>query len=108
MAKKKEYRQHFDLCVSRAVSNLSTLSEYCLPFVALSGTFISYKSAAADEELETAKNAIFILGGKIQNVVKFQLPDSDMGRSLICIEKVKGTPKVYPRKAGTPVKSPLS
>lgn len=107
MARKKEYRQQFDICVSRAVSNLSSLSEYCIPFVSLNGTFISYKSAEADEEIEAARKAIFILGGEVMNVVKFKLPDSDMGRSFVCIKKVKGTPKAYPRKAGTPAKNPI-
>lgn len=108
MARKKEYRQEFDICVSRAVANLSSLSEYCIPFVALKGMFVSYKSAEADEEIENARKAIFILGGEIENVIKFKLPDSDMGRSFVCIRKVKGTPKVYPRKAGTPVKNPIA
>lgn len=107
MARKKEYRQLFDICVSRAVSNLSSLSEYCIPFVSLNGTFVSYKSAEADEEIKAAKKAIFVLGGEVADIVKFKLPDSDMGRSFVCIKKVKGTPKNYPRKAGTPVKDPI-
>ena len=107
LARKKEYRQSFDLCVSRAVSNLSTLSEYCLPFVSLNGFFVSYKSADADDEIEQAKKAIFLLGGEIAEVVKFKLPDSDCGRSFVSIKKVKGTPKTYPRKAGTPAKNPI-
>lgn len=107
MARKKEYRQQFDICVSRAVSNLSSLSEYCIPFVSLNGTFVSYKSAEVDEEIKAAKKAIFVLGGELTNVVKFELPDSDMGRSFVCIKKVKETPKTYPRKAGTPAKNPI-
>lgn len=107
MARKKEYRQSFDLCVSRAVSNLATLSEYCLPFVKIDGVFVSYKSADADEEIEQAKKAIYLLGGEIEKIEKFKLPDSDFGRSFVLIKKVKGTPKDYPRKAGTPVKNPL-
>lgn len=107
MARKKEYRQIFDICVSRAVSNLSSLSEYCIPFVALGGYFISYKSADIEEEVEQAKKAIFLLGGKLENTVKFTLPCSDNGRSFVCIKKEKGTPKAYPRKAGTPSKKPI-
>lgn len=107
MARKKEYRQQFDLCVSRAVANLASLSEYCLPFVTLDGMFISYKSGDVDEEIQASKKAVFLLGGKIESIQKFTLPDSDFGRSLVCIHKVNNTPKTYPRKAGTPVKNPL-
>lgn len=106
-AKKKEYREQFDLCVSRAVANLSTLSEYCLPFVAVNGSFISYKSGDSEEEIQQAKHAIYLLGGKINNVDKFQLPDTDMGRALVEIKKLKQTPGKYPRKAGLPAKEPL-
>lgn len=107
MARKKEYREMFDLVVSRAVANLSSLSEYCLPFVKKGGCFVSYKSAESDQEITDAKNAIFLLGGKTGDIVKYQVPGSDMGRSLVKIEKVKQTPKAYPRKAGTPSKNPL-
>lgn len=107
MARKKEYRQTFDLCVSRAVANLSSLSEYCLPFVSVGGSFISYKSADADEEIEQAKRAVFLLGGKISDIIKYKIPDSELGRSLIIIRKDRGTPKEYPRKAGIPSKKPL-
>ncbi len=106
-AKKHEYREQFDLCVSRAVANLSTLSEYCLPFVKKEGCFISYKSADSDEEIQQSQNALDILGGKIEKVDKFMLPGSDMGRALVMVEKVKNTPKKYPRKAGMPSKEPL-
>lgn len=103
----KVYREHFDLCVSRAVANITTLSEYCLPFVKEGGKFISYKSSTIDEELEEGKNGISILGGKVSKVHKFQLPYSDLQRSFVVIDKVKKTPKAYPRKAGTPSKDPL-
>lgn len=106
-AKKQEYREQFDLCVSRAVANLSTLSEYCLPFVKKEGCFISYKSADSDEEIQQSEKALDILGGKIEKVDKFVLPGSDMGRALVMIEKVKNTPRKYPRKAGVPSKEPL-
>ena len=107
-AKNKEYRERYDLCVSRAVSNLATLSEYCLPYVKCGGYFVSYKSGKVQEEVEQAEKAIKILGGKIKDTVYFQLPGSDIERSLVVIEKVKSTPGRYPRKAGTPLKEPLS
>ena len=105
LAKDKNYRQQYDLSVSRAVANLSTLSEYCLPFVKIGGQFISYKSGECEEEVEGSRKAVFVLGGKIKEVVKFELGDS--GRSFIVIDKVNGTPKEYPRKAGIPSKKPI-
>ena len=106
-AKKDEYREKFDLCASRAVANLSTLSEYCLPFIKKGGCFVSYKSADSDEEIKMSEKALDILGGKIEKIDKFTLPGSDMGRALVMIEKVKNTPRKYPRKAGVPSKEPL-
>lgn len=106
-AKNKKYRESFDLCVSRAVANISTLSEYCLPFVKIGGSFISYKSSTIEDELEDGKKGIAILGGKVKDVYKFTLPDSELQRSFVIIEKEKKTPKAYPRKAGTPSKEPL-
>lgn len=105
LARNKEYRETFDLVVSRAVANLASLSEYCVPFVKLGGKFISYKSGEIEEELTNAKRAIFLLGGKTEEVVKFDLYEQK--RSFVLIKKEKGTPKTYPRKAGTPTKSPL-
>lgn len=107
MARKKEYRENFDLCVSRAVANLSSLSEYCIPFVKQGGCFVSYKSGEIEEELVQSKKAVSTLGGKIENILKFQLPNTEMSRSFVVIEKVKTTPKTYPRKAGTPSKEPI-
>ena len=107
MASNATHRQQYDLCVSRAVSNLAVLTEYCLPFVKKGGLFVSYKSADSDAEIQEGKKAISILGGKLTSVDKFQLPDSDLRRALVCIKKVKDTPKKYPRKAGTPEKLPL-
>ena len=106
-ARNKKYRESFDLCVSRAVANISTLSEYCLPFVKIGGSFISYKSSTIEDELEDGKKGIAILGGKVKDVYKFTLPDSEVQRSFVIIEKEKKTPKAYPRKAGTPSKEPL-
>lgn len=106
-AKKVEYREKIDLCVSRAVANLSTLNEYCLPFVRKGGYFVSYKSADSDEEIHQSEKALKILGGKIDKTDKFILPGSDMGRALVRIEKVNHTPGKYPRKAGVPSKEPI-
>lgn len=106
-AKPGKLREKYDLCVSRAVANLSTLSEYCLPFVKEKGLFISYKSEKVQEEMVKADKAILILGGKIERQVEFTLPDSDIYRNLFIIRKVKKTPAKYPRKAGLPSKEPL-
>lgn len=107
MARKTEYRENFDLCVSRAVANLASLSEYCLPFVTQGGSFISYKSGEIEAELSQSKKAIFVLGGKIESVKKFRLVETDAERSFVQIKKVKKTSKTYPRKAGTPSKNPI-
>lgn len=100
-------REQFDFCFSRAVSNLSTLSEYCIPFVKIGGSFISYKSSDSCEEINNSKNAIKILGGKICKVENFELPDSDFGRAFVFIEKIEKTKMKYPRKAGMPKNNPL-
>ena len=106
-AKDVKYRENFDLCVSRAVADLSVLSEYCIPFVKIGGKFISYKSDLIDEEVKHSENAIHILGGNIQKIEKFQLPESEIKRSFISISKERTTNKRYPRKAGIPLKKPL-
>ena len=107
-AKPGKCREKYDLCVSRAVANLSTLSEYCLPFVKVGGKFISYKSEKITEEMNAAQHAVKILGGKMDGQVEFTLPDSDIYRNLFIITKEKSTPAKYPRKAGLPSKEPLS
>ncbi len=107
LAKNKDYRENFDLCVSRAVANLSSLSEYCLPYVKVGGNFVSYKSGNIDIELKEAERAVKLLGGVVEKVEKFQLPGSEIDRSLIVIHKVRKTPGKYPRKSGTPSKEPL-
>lgn len=106
-AKTGVLRETFDICVSRAVANLSILSEYCLPYVKVGGYFISYKSEKVTEEIQLAQNAIQILGGKVSVKKVFRLPNSDIYRSLLMIEKVQNTQKKYPRKAGLPLKEPL-
>lgn len=106
-ARKEEYREQFDLCVSRAVSNLSTLSEYCLPYIQVGGMFVPYKSGEIDDEVEQSKKAVRILGGNIKDVMKFELPGTDIHRSFVLIHKEQHTQKKYPRKAGIPAKEPL-
>ena len=103
----RSYRERFDLCVSRAVANLSSLSEYCLPYVKVGGRFVSYKSGDIEEEVNDASKAIALLGGKKERIEKFQLPDTDIQRSFVVIGKTKNTQKRYPRKAGMPTKEPL-
>ncbi len=107
LAMKAEYREKFDLCVSRAVANLSSLSEYCIPFVKIGGYFISYKSGEIEEEVKAAKKAIAVLGGKGVEVEKFTLAGTEISRSFVKIEKKKSTPNFYPRKAGTPSRDPI-
>ena len=106
-ARQKDYRENFDLVVSRAVANLSTLAEYCLPYANIKGKFVSYKSGKVESELEQAKKAVKILGGSMEQDVRFELMDTEAERSLLVIQKVKSTPKQYPRKAGIPAKEPL-
>lgn len=106
-AKPDQFRERYDLCVSRAVANLATLSEYCIPFVKPGGFFISYKSEKVNVELEEAKKAISVLGGSFQKNIEFLLPHSDITRNFIVIQKKNKTPFKYPRKAGLPSKEPI-
>lgn len=106
-AKPEQLREKYDLCVSRAVANLSVLSEYCIPYVKVGGKFISYKSEKVADELREAENAISILGGKIEEQIAFTLPHSDIYRNLVMIDKISQTPSKYPRKAGMASKKPL-
>lgn len=107
LGKNKQYREKFDYATSRAVANLSTLSEYLMPFVKLNGKCIFMKTIEVEEELEKAKKAIKTLGGKIEKVDKFEIPESDLGRSIIIVKKEKITPSKFSRKPGTPAKEPL-
>lgn len=107
LARNKQHREQYDLCCSRAVANISTLSEYCLPFIKQGGLFISYKSEKAEEELKESGKAVTILGGKLEDKIRFILPGTDYQRILLLIRKIKATPGKYPRKAGTPSKEPL-
>ena len=105
--KDKKYREKFDIATSRAVANLATLSEYLLPLVKVGGKVISMKGSLIEEELELSKNAIKILGGKVEKVDEFNLPNSDISRNIVLIDKIKETSNKYPRKAGEPSKKPL-
>lgn len=103
-AKNIEYRENFDICTARAVARLNTLCEYCMPFVKVGGSFVSFK-AKAQEEITEAQNAIKILGGKIKEVIEYDFEDAK--RSLIYIDKVVNTPSKYPRGNGKERKNPL-
>ena len=107
LARKPEYREQFDVCASRAVANLATLSEYCIPFVKTKGYFLSYKGPDADREVQEAKNAIERMGGRFEKSDHFSLPPYQDERVLVLIQKEKPTPKKYPRQAGTPAKKPI-
>ena len=111
LGKNIKYREQYDLCVSRAVANMSVLSEYCIPFVKKGGKFISYKSGNIENEVENAGNSVYKLGGKLSEIVDFSLTDSTtgekLGRSLVVIDKIKETPGKYPRRAGLPSREPL-
>ncbi len=107
-AKPGKLRERYDLCVSRAVANLSVLSEYCLPYVKVGGKFISYKSEKITKEMKDAEYAIMTLGGRITEQISFTLPDSDLFRNLFVVEKCVPTPAKYPRKAGMASKKPLT
>lgn len=103
----KALRESFDFCISRAVANLAVLSEYCLPFVKVGGSFISMKGPDVEDEIREAEKAIKVLGGKIVEVKKEVIPETDITHSLIIIEKVNPTPAKYPRKAGKAKKEPI-
>ena len=102
-----QHRAFFDAACARAVAKLSVLSEYCLPFVKTGGLFIAYKGADVENELQEAQKALQLLGGKVEDVRKLELPENAGGRSIILIRKVRETPKKYPRRAGLPAKEPL-
>ena len=107
ISRKEEYREKFDYVVSRAVANLTVLSEYCLPYVKEDGYFLPYKSGDIKEEAANSKKAVKILGGSIEDIISFEIPDTDMARTILKIHKTKATPKRFPRKAGLPTKEPI-
>lgn len=107
LARKKEYREQFDLCVSRAVANLTVLAEYCLPFVRVGGYFAPYKTKDARQEIDSSSKALDILGGKFVRSDSSEIEEFDLDHQIFWIKKGKNTPSKYPRKAGTPSKEPL-
>ena len=107
LGQNKKYREKFDIATSRAVANLSTLSEYLIPLVKIDGKVISMKAGEAQNEINEARKAIKILGGTIEKIEEFNLPQTDIERTIIVIEKKEKTPNKYPRKAGTPSKEPI-
>lgn len=107
LGRKAEYREMYDICISRAVASLDTLSEYCMPFVKVGGYFISMKGPDVEEELKESEKGINILGGKIIDTEILTLPESDIQHSLIIIQKIKETPTKYPRAGGKPRSNPL-
>lgn len=106
-SRQPKYREQVDVAVSRAVANLAVLSELCIPYVKVGGYFVAMKGPSVDDEIKDGKRAISILGGKIDDVIKINIEDSDLDHNLVIIKKVKETPKAYPRKAGTASKKPL-
>ena len=106
-ARQPNHREKYDLCVSRAVANLSTLAEYSLPFVKKGGYFVAYKAEDCLDEVKAAEKAISMLGGKIENTVMYKIPNSDITRAFVIIKKVNNISGKYPRKAGLPAKEPL-
>lgn len=107
LAKDGEYRENYDVCVSRAVANLSVLLEYCIPFIKKGGKFISYKSISSEEELTDSKNAQNKLCCKLKENISFELPDTDIKRNFLIFEKFDHTADKYPRNNGIPRKKPL-
>ncbi len=105
--REKSNRESFDCATSRAVANLSTLAEYLLPLVKLKGSCISMKGPNIEEEIQQSKNAISLLGGKLEEIEKFQLPKSDIDRNVVVIRKMKDTPARFPRRPGMPAKEPI-
>jgi len=107
LAHREEHREKYDACVSRAVANLSILSEYCLPFVKTGGSFVSYKGPDAEEEVKAAETAVKTLGGELAGIRKIELDGFDLDHSFVVIKKINNTPDKYPRKAGIPEREPL-
>lgn len=107
MGQNLEYRESFDIVTSRAVANLATLSEYCLPLVKVGGHMLSYKGAGAEEELEKSSKSIKTLGGSLKRVETFNLAEDAEEHKIIVLEKISSTSKKYPRKAGMPSKAPI-
>ncbi|HBQ08245.1 MAG TPA: 16S rRNA (guanine(527)-N(7))-methyltransferase RsmG, partial [Lactobacillus sp.] len=103
----KLYRERFDIVTARAVARMSVLSEYCLPLVKKGGYFVALKGPKAEDELDDGKKALEVLGGKLIKDEELTLPASEEERTLVLVQKVKSTPKKYPRQAGTPRRKPI-
>ncbi|AQM60855.1 16S rRNA (guanine(527)-N(7))-methyltransferase RsmG [Clostridium baratii] len=106
-ARNKNLRESFDIATSRAVANMAVLSEFCLPYVKISGYFVALKGPAIEEELENSKKALSVLGGKLLRVDETIIEDTDLNHNIVVVEKIKECPKIYPRKAGTVTKKPI-
>jgi 16S rRNA (guanine527-N7)-methyltransferase len=106
-AQNRKYREQYDLVVSRAVARLTILLEYCLPYVKIGGVFLALKGPMLDEEIDEAKRALLVLGGRIEKMVEVEIPYTDLSHRILVIKKIKSTPKIYPRQAGTPRKEPI-
>lgn len=106
-ARIKELRERFDVATSRAVANMTVLSEFCLPYVKLGGYFIALKGPAIEDELKECKNALGVLGGKLEEVIELEIEDTDLKHNIVVVHKVKECPASYPRKAGLITKKPL-
>lgn len=107
LARKVEYREKFDAAVSRAVANMSVLSELCIPYVKVGGYFIAMKGPAVEAEIEESRNAIGMLGGKIEKIIPVDIEETELKHNIVIVKKIKSTPAAYPRKAGIITKKPL-
>lgn len=106
-ARTKELRENFDVATSRAVANMAVLSEFCIPYVKVNGYFIALKGPAIEDELKDCRNALGVLGGKLEDVIEVEIEDTDLKHNIVVVNKVKACPTSYPRKAGIITKKPL-
>lgn len=106
-AKNIEYREKFDIATSRAVANMTVLSEFCIPYVKVGGYFVALKGPSIEEEILESKNAIGTLGGRLEDIIKVDIEESDLKHNLVIVKKIKQTPKQFPRKSGIVTKKPL-
>ena len=106
-ARTKELREKFDIATSIAVANMAVLSEFCLPYVKVGGSFVALKGPAIEEELEGSRNAIGVLGGKLKNIIEVKIEETDLNHNIVIVSKIKECPTNYPRKAGIVNKKPI-
>lgn len=107
LAREKNFRESFDFAVSRAVANMAVLSELCIPYVKVNGYFIALKGPSVDEEINEGRKAVITLGGNINDILNVEVEGTELRHNLVIVKKVKETPKLYPRKAGTVSKKPI-